>query len=66
MALFDRLTKRVEAIAERRRRSVEAAWADVQGVTIHREADWLVLSGRGLVRRWLGDARLRFARWSDR
>ena len=66
MALFDRLTARAEEIAERGRLRVAAAWTDIPGVTISREGERLVLAGRGLMRRWLGDIRLRFARWNNR
>lgn len=65
MALFDDLTQRIEtrarADAERMRRAMEAAWEQVPGVVVRREGDALFLSGRGLVSRWLSDARLRFA-----
>ena len=67
MALFARLTDRVEArarqAAERARQAIAAAVAEFPDVMLHREGDELIISGRGLVRRWLGDVRLRFALW---
>ncbi len=63
MALLERLLARAEAAAEQQRRRVEAAWAAVPGIKISREEDRLVITGRGLVTRWLGDVRLRFATW---
>jgi hypothetical protein len=65
MALFDGLAKWAEAEVEHRCRRVEASWAGVPGITISREGGRLVLSGNGLMRRWLGDVRLRFARWNN-
>ena len=70
MALFDGLKERIEAkaapAAEHVRRSMERAWSQFPDIMIRREGDALVLSGRGLMRRWLGDARIRFASWSRR
>lgn len=65
MALFDGLAKWAEAEVEHRRKRVEASWAGVPGITISREDGRLVLSGKGIMRRWLGDVRLRFARWNS-
>ena len=64
MALFERLAARAEAAVEHRRRRIEAAWAAAPGMKIGREGNRLVVSGRGLMRRWLYDLRLRFARWN--
>ena len=65
MASFDRLAARVEArageIAERTRNAVEVAIAEFPDIMLHRQGDALVMSGRGLLRRWIGDVRLRFA-----
>lgn len=70
MALFDDLRdeveKRAQAVAERTRDAVEAAWAQFPDIMVRREGDTIVLSGRGLMRRWLGDARLRFSLGSRR
>ena len=70
MALFNGLASRVEQrskeIAERLSRLAEIALAEFPDISLHREGDELVLSGRGLVRRWLSDVRLRFAFWKGR
>lgn len=67
MALFDRLTGKIEARAreatEQARHAVKVAIAEFPDVMLRREGDALVLSGRGLMRRWLSDVRLRFAFW---
>ena len=63
--MFERLTKRVaegaEAVAEKALNAVEVAVAEFPDVMVERDGDAIVLRGRGLLRRWLGDARLRFA-----
>lgn len=68
MALFDRWASRVEQrskeIAQGVSRMAETALAEFPDIQVHREGDELLISGRGLVRRWLGDVRLRFAFWS--
>lgn len=70
MALFDGLAARVERrarnIVEQTMHLAEAALAEVPGIMLHREGDRLIISGSGLMRRWLGDGRLRFAPWSRR
>jgi hypothetical protein len=70
MALFDKLTKRVEtrakAALDRGLGAVETAAAEFPDIMLHREGDQLVISGRGLLRRWLTDVRLRFAIWKQR
>jgi hypothetical protein len=67
MALFDRLIERAEtrakAAAERALGAVEIVVAEFPDILLHRERDRLVISGRGLMRRWIGDVRLRFAFW---
>lgn len=65
MRMFDSLLKRTEQraaglVAEALARA-ERAVAEFQGIKVRREADRIVLSGRGLMRRWLDDVRLRFA-----
>lgn len=48
-------------IAERRRRAIAQAVADeIAGVSASVEGEAVVLSGRGLMRRWMADARLRY------
>ena len=68
MALFERLTARVEAkaqkAAERMLRAAETGLAEFPDIIFHREGEELVISGRGLMRRWLGEARFRFAMWT--
>lgn len=66
IAPVDRLTKRADEAAAHLRQRVEVAWAAVPGINISSEGDRVILSGRGLMRRWLEDLRLRFARWSSR
>jgi hypothetical protein len=70
MALFDRLVSRAEMQA---RTAVDSALgavvqvaAELPDIMVHREGDQLVISGRGLLRRWLADVRLRFACWRGR
>ena len=64
MALFEGLAARIElrasAIAEEARRLGKRAWAEFPDVHVHRDGDDLVISGRGIVRCWLTDIRLRF------
>ena len=65
MSMSERLMARGErAVEERRARLVAAVMHDVEdvrGVAVEVERDGIVLSGRGLRRRWLSDPRLRFA-----
>ena len=67
MALFDRMADRVgqraQLIARRTLDLAEAAIAEFPDVMLRREENELVISGRGLVRRWMSDVRLRFALW---
>lgn len=69
MGLFDRLAERVETRAstsvDRALDAVELVAAEFPGVILHREGNQLVISGRGLMRRWLTDVRLRFAFWKE-
>ena len=62
--MFEAMTKRVaaraSAAAEDVLRAAEVAAAEFPDVMVEREGDAIVLSGRGLLRRWLGDGRLRF------
>lgn len=64
--LADRMATRAKEVAERHRQRVGAAWAAIPGVAVGREGDRLIVQGRGLVRRWLRDVTLRFARWNNR
>jgi hypothetical protein len=70
MALFDGLTQRVEQrareIAEQTRHLAETVFAGFPDILLRREGDDIVISGRGLMRRWIGDVRLRFALWRSR
>lgn len=65
MALFGRLVERIEQRASttvsHALDAVEAAVAEFPGINVRRDDDRLIVSGRGLVRRWLDDARVRFA-----
>ena len=67
MALFEHLAKRVEgrarAAVDGMTNMVETVIAEFPDVLLHREGDQLVISGRGLARRWLTDVRLRFVLW---
>ena len=67
MALFEKMTahieKRARSLAERALRAAEATLAEFPDIMLHREGEELVISGRGLMRRWLSDARLRFVFW---
>lgn len=70
MALLDRLAEKIEARAragaEVARKAVELAVAEFPDLMLSREGDELVISGRGLMRRWMSDVRLRFAFWRRR
>lgn len=62
--MFERMMKRVaaraSAVAEDVLRAAEVAAAEFPDVMVERDGDAIVISGRGLLRRWLGDGRLRF------
>jgi hypothetical protein len=62
--MFERMMKRVaaraSAVAEDVLRAAEVAAAEFPDVMVRREGGAIVISGRGLLRRWLGDGRLRF------
>lgn len=70
MALFERLIERVvsraKAAADQALEAVETVVAELPDIMLRREGDRLVISGRGLMRRWIGDVRLRFAFWRVR
>ncbi len=57
-AMIARARDRVEALAERRRARIADAARGV-GVDAEVEGEAVRLSGRGLMRRWMTDARLR-------
>jgi hypothetical protein len=63
--MFERLAKRVaeraEAVAGAALDAVEVAAREFPDVMVEREGDAIVIRGRGLLRRWLEDARLRFS-----
>lgn len=64
MSFSERAAARAEVVAARRRDARIAEIADQierSGVRVETEREAVVLSGRGLARRWLDDARLRFA-----
>jgi hypothetical protein len=70
MALFDGLTRRVadraNELAEGVRDGIETAFTEFPDVRVRREGGTLVMEAVGLLRRWISDARLRFALWSRR
>ncbi|HXG81550.1 MAG TPA: hypothetical protein VNJ05_07095 [Sphingomicrobium sp.] len=70
MALFDGLARRVaqraQGVADETRRRVEAMFTQFPDVQLRREGDAIVIEAIGLMRRWMSDARLRFALWSSR
>ena len=55
------LSDRVRGAIERRLSAIEAALAEVDGIFVERRGDIIRLRGRGLLKRSLADARLRFA-----
>nr|WP_294849842.1 hypothetical protein [uncultured Sphingomonas sp.] len=65
MAVLDKVKAQVEAAARAAAAKavdgIAAAVAEFPDIEIARAGDTLVLRGRGLMRRWLGDVRLRFA-----
>lgn len=67
-ALFERLQERAErAVAVETLRRIDALAAEARGfkgVEVEAGLTRLTLSGRGLMRRWLSDAALRF--WTAR
>jgi nucleotide-binding universal stress UspA family protein len=62
--MFEKLVKRVAARAgaasDEVLRAIDVAAAEFPDVMVEREGDAIVISGRGLLRRWLGEGRLRF------
>lgn len=70
MAVLDKLKARVEAqareIARQAVDGVAAAVREFPDIELSREGDALVVRGRGLMRRFLTEARLRFAPWDWR
>jgi hypothetical protein len=59
--LMKRVAERAGAVAEAALDAVEMAVAEFPDVMVEREGDAIVIRGRGLLRRWLDDARLRFS-----
>ena len=63
--MFERLSERVkeraEAVARAALDAVEVAARELPDVMVERDGDAIVIRGRGLLRRWLDDARLRFS-----
>lgn len=70
MGLFDGLSRRVadraREVSEEARERVEQAFALFPDVRLRREGNSVVVEATGLLRRWLSDARLRFASWKLR
>lgn len=64
MALLDMLAERAGRhaglVADRSLSLAQTAWAEVPSIKCRRDGDELIISGRGLMRRWLSDLRLRF------
>lgn len=62
--MFERLARRVaaqaSAAAENLLHAAEVAAAEFPDAMVERRGDAIIISGRGLLRRWLGDGRLRF------
>ena len=56
-----RLSDKVRGAIERRLSTIEAALAGIEGLTIERRGDAIVMRGRRLIKRSIADARLRFA-----
>ena len=70
MALFEELARRAEARALATARTAldeaEAAYVRLPGTKLQRAGDRVIVEGKGLTRRWLNDASLRFLSWSMR
>lgn len=58
--LSERVGKRMQAMTVEELRLIEAMFDEVPGVRATRDGDRVVVEGRGLGRRMLNDARLRF------
>jgi hypothetical protein len=56
-----RLSDTVRGAIERRLGAVERAWAAIDGLSVERRGNAVVVRGRGLLRRSIEDVRLRFA-----
>ena len=56
-----RLSEMVRGAVEQRLAAVERAFGAIEGLLVERRGDAIVVRGRGLVRRSIDDARLRFA-----
>ena len=69
MALFDgprrRVDDRANELAEGVRDRIETAITEFPGVRVQREGEALVMEAVGLLRRWISEARLRFALWGS-
>lgn len=61
--LMERAEKRALDAAEATRRTIETALVEVSDLRVRSEGDTLVIEALGLTKRWLNDARIRFARW---
>ena len=56
-----RLSDFLRAAVEKRLAAVERAYAAIEGLLVERRGDAVVVRGRGLMRRSIDDARVRFA-----
>lgn len=56
-----KLAMRARAAVERRARRIEQALRNISGLRVERDGGRVRVSGHGLRRRWLEEARLRFA-----
>ena len=56
-----RLSELMRAAVERRLAAVERAYGAIEGLFVERRGDTILVRGRGLMRRSIEDARLRFA-----
>ena len=56
-----RVSDKVRGAVERRLAAIEASLAGIEGVSVERRGDSIVMHGRRLVARSIADARLRFA-----
>ena len=56
-----KLSETVRDAIERRLGAVARAWAAIDGLSVERRGNAVVVRGRGLLRRSIEDVRLRFA-----
>lgn len=66
MQRFEAMERRAIAAARRKAEALVGRLIAVvrdAGFTVEREGERIIVSGRGLARQWIEDARLRFALW---